>query len=244
MRGVRGDHSTPGEFRRSQNWIGPPGCLLNDATYVPPPVGEMRSCLGDFETFLYTSREIPPLVRLALLHYQFEAIHPFIDGNGRVGRLIIIMLLCAWELLPQPLLYLSAYLEANRQTYYDLLLSVTQRGTWDEWICFFLEGVDSQARDAIRRSHRIQDLRSAYRLRFQTTKSSAKLLQVIDLLFGAPILSVKQVKEALNVSFPSANRYIKQLQTEGIIREITGQTRNRLYKADEILDAIDGPIPP
>jgi Fic family protein len=243
MQGVRGEHSTPGEFRRSQNWIGPSGCLLNDATYVPPPVEEMRACLGDFETFLYTRSDIPPLVKLALLHYQFEAIHPFIDGNGRVGRLLIIMLLCLWDLLPQPLLYLSAYFEANRQIYYDLLLSVTQRGAWEEWICFFLEGVESQARDAISRSHRIQDLRRAYRMRFQTTQSSARLLQVVDLLFGAPILSVKQVKEAMNVSFPSANRYIKQLQTAGIIREITGKTRNRLYKADEILIAIDGPIP-
>ncbi|MBU1050848.1 Fic family protein [Candidatus Bipolaricaulota bacterium] len=242
MHGVRGEHSTPGEFRRSQNWIGPSGCLLNDATYVPPPVEEMRACLGDFEQFLYTRSDIPPLVQLALLHYQFEAIHPFIDGNGRVGRLVIIMLLCLWDLLPQPLLYLSAYFEANRQTYYDLLLSVTHRGTWEEWIRFFLEGVESQARDAISRSHRIQDLRRGYRMRFQTTQSSARLLQVVDLLFGAPILSVKQVKDALNVSFPSANRYIKQLQDAGIIREITGQTRNRLYKAEEILNVIDGPI--
>ncbi len=242
MRGVRGEHSTPGEFRHSQNWIGPPGCLLNDATHVPPPVEEMRACLDAFERFLHTKYDIPPLVQLALLHYQFEAVHPFIDGNGRVGRLIIVILLCLWDLLPQPLLYLSAYFEANRQQYYDMLMSVSQQGTWREWVLFFLEGVESQACDAIRRSHRIQDLRREYQTRFQTTQSSARLLQVIDLLFGAPILSVNQVKEAVGVSFPSANRYIKQLEDAGIIHEITGQSRNRLYRAEEILSTIEGPL--
>jgi len=242
MRGVRGEHSTPGEFRRSQNWIGPPRCLLNEATYVPPPVDEMRACLDAFEHFLHAEHDIPPLVQLALIHYQFEAIHPFLDGNGRVGRLILVMLLCLWDLLPQPLLYLSAYFEANRQTYYEFLLSVSQRGTWSEWVLFFLEGVESQARDAVRRSHRIQDLRRGYRARFQTTHSSARLLQVVDLLFAAPIVTVNQVKEAIGVSFQSANRYISQLEEAGIVREITGQTRNRLYSAGEIIRAIEGPL--
>ena len=242
MCGVRGEQSTPGEFRHSQNWIGPPGCLLNDATYVPPPVEEMRACLDAFERFLHAEYDIPPLVQLALLHYQFEAIHPFIDGNGRVGRLIVVMLLCLWDLLPQPLLYLSAYFEANGQQYYDMLLSVSQQGTWREWVLFFLEGVESQACDAIRRSHRIQDLRREYRKRFQAMRSSTKLLQVVDLLFGAPVLSVNQVKDAVGVSFPSANRYIKQLEDAGIIHEITGQSRNRLYRAEEILSTIEGSL--
>lgn len=242
MRGVRGEYSTPGEFRRSQNWIGPPGCLLNDATYVPPPLEEMRACLDALEHFLHAEQDIPPLVQLALIHYQFEAIHPFLDGNGRVGRLIIVMLLCLWDLLSQPLLYLSAYFEANRQTYYELLLSVSQRGTWKEWVEFFLRGVESQARDAVRRSHRLHDLRRAYRTRFQTTQSSARLLQVVDLLFGSPILTVNRVKEAIGVSFPSANRYIGQLEEAGIVDEITGQTRNRLYRAGEIIRAIEGPM--
>lgn len=242
MRGVRGEYSTPGEFRRSQNWIGPAGCVLNDATYVPPPIEEMPACLAEFESFLHVESNLPPLAKLAMIHYQFEAIHPFIDGNGRIGRLIVVMLLCLWNLLPQPLLYLSAYFEANRQMYYDLLLSVTLRGAWEEWLSFFLEGVESQALDAIRRAHRIQDLRREYRKRFQATQSSAKLLQVIDLLFGAPILSVTQVKEAIGVSFPSANRYIKQLESDGIIQEITGQSRNRLYRAEAILQAIEGSL--
>ena len=242
MRGVRGEHSTPGEFRRSQNWIGSPGCLLNDATYVPPPVEEMRACLDALEHFLHSEHDIPPLVQLALVHHQFEAIHPFLDGNGRVGRLIIVMLLCLWDLLPQPLLYLSAYFEANRQTYYELLLSVSQRGTWKEWVLFFLEGVESQARDAVRRSYRLQDLRREYRTRFQATHSSARLLQVVDLLFESPILTVNQVKETIEVSFPSANRYIAQLEEAGIVDEITGQLRNRLYRAGEIMRAIEAPL--
>ncbi len=240
MAGIRGEHSTPGEFRRSQNWIGPQGCLLNEATYVPPPAADMHRCLNAFERFLHAQPEIPPLVRLALIHYQFEAIHPFLDGNGRMGRLITILLLCVWDLLPQPLLYLSAYFEARRQTYFDLLLLVSQQGAWKEWIAFFLEGVETQARDAIHRSYRIQELRSAYRARFQSTQASARILQVVDLLFASPVITVNRVKESLNVSFPSANRYIKQLEDEDIVQEITGHTRNRLYRADEILRAIDG----
>jgi len=242
MRGVRGDYSTPGEFRRSQNWIGAPGCTLNDATFVPPPAEEMRASLGVLEQFLHSEHDIPPLVQLALIHYQFEAIHPFLDGNGRVGRLILVLLLCHWNLLPQPLLYLSAFFEANRQAYYDHLLSVSQRGTWMEWVLFFLEGVESQARDAVRRSHRLQDLRRHYREQFQQTQASARLLQVVDLLFGAPIVAVKQVREALGVSFPSANRYIAHLEEAGVVLEITGQARNRLYRADEIIQAIEGPL--
>lgn len=242
MQGVRGEHSTPGEFRRSQNWIGPPGCLPNDATFVPPPVDEMRTCLDAFERFLHAQSDIPPLVQLALVHYQFEVIHPFLDGNGRVGRLIIVMLLCLKQLLSEPLLYLSAYFEAHRQEYYELLLSVSQRGAWKEWVLFFLEGVESQARDAVQRSRRIQDLRTEYRARFQTTQASAKLLQVVDLLFGAPVVTVSQVKEAVGVTFPSASRYIAQLEEAGIVKEITGQARNRLYRASEIIRAIEGPL--
>lgn len=242
MRGVRGEHSTPGEFRRSQNWIGPPGCLLDDATFVPPPIEEMRSCLDDFERFLHAEQDVPPLIRLALIHYQFEAIHPFLDGNGRVGRLIIIMLLCLWNLLSQPLLYLSAYFHANRQAYYEHLLSVSQRGTWEAWLLFFLKGIETQAHDAVHRSHRLQDLRKSYRDRLQTSQGSARLLQVVDLLFGAPIVAVKQVKSAIGVSFPSANRYMAQLEEAGVVREITGRSRNRLYQADEIMQAIEGPL--
>jgi Fic family protein len=141
MQGVRGDSMTPGEFRRSQNWIGPPGCTLLEANFVPPPVDEMKQALSDFEKYLHVSPALPPLVRLALIHYQYESIHPFLDGNGRIGRLLITLLLYVEGLLPQPLLYLSAFFERHRQEYYRLLLAVSQSGAWTDWIECFLRGI-------------------------------------------------------------------------------------------------------
>jgi Fic family protein len=242
MTGVRGEHQTPGEFRRSQNWIGPPGCTLNDATYVPPPVPEMLETLDAFERFLHAPSSLPPLTRLGLIHYQFEAIHPFLDGNGRVGRLLITLLLCVWNLLPEPLLYLSAYFVARQQTYYDLLLSVSQQGSWDTWLAFFFNGISSQARDAVARAQRIQCLRECYREQFQTARAAARLLQVVDLLFARPLLTVHQVEDTLNVSTPTAQGYINRLEDAGILREITGQARNRVYQADKVLEAIEAPL--
>ena len=242
MEGVRGERQTPGEFRRSQNWIGPPGSTPNDAPFVPPPVPEMHEALDAFERFLHAHSSLPPLVHLGLIHYQFEAIHPFLDGNGRIGRLLITLLLCAWDLLPEPLLYLSAYFEAKRQTYYDLLLAVSQRGAWEEWLTFFLQGVAAQARDAVVRAKRLQDLHGQYRARFQTARAAARLLQVVDLLFAQPVLTVRQVEVALDVNFSTAQRYVNQLEEAGLLREITGQARNRIYRADEVLAAIEEPL--
>ncbi len=241
MEGVRGEHQTPGEFRRSQNWIGPSGCTLNEATFVPPPVPEMQEALYAFETFLHAPPALPPLICLGLIHYQFEAIHPFLDGNGRIGRLLTTLLLCAWGVLPEPLLYLSAYFEAHQQTYYDLLLAVSQRGAWGEWLAFFLHGVASQARDAVIRAGRLQDLRERYRERFQAARAAARLLQVVDLLFAQPLLTVRQVETALDVNFSTAQRYVNQLEKAGLLQEITGQARNRVYRADEVLRVIEEP---
>lgn len=242
MEGVRGEHQTPGEFRRSQNWIGPPGCTLNDAPFVPPPVPDMHEALDAFEKYLHESSSLPPLVRMGLIHYQFEAIHPFLDGNGRIGRLLITLLLCAWDLLPEPLLYLSAYFEAHRQDYYDLLLAVSQRGAWEEWLAFFLDGVAVQARDAVVRTQLLQDLQDRYRQQFQTARAAARLLQVIDSLFAQPVVTVPQVADAVDVTFPAAQRYVNQLEEVGILREITGQARNRVYRADEVLRVIEEPL--
>lgn len=240
MEGVRGQEMTPGEFRRRQNCIGPPRCSLAEATFVPPPVPQMREALDAFERFLYDNLGLPPLVRLGLIHYQFEAIHPFLDGNGRVGRLLIILLLCAWELLPEPLLYLSAYIEAHRRTYYELLLAVSQEGAWEAWLRFFLQGVAEQSQDALVRAGRLQNLRERYREQFQTKRTAARLLQVVDLLFDQPLVTVNQVAKALDVHFASANQYVQQLEETGVLREITGQARNRVYRADEVLVAIEG----
>ncbi len=242
--GVRGEEQKPGEFRRDQNWIGTPGCLLEEATFVPPPVPEMRRALDSLEKFLHADVALPPLVRLGLIHYQFEAIHPFLDGNGRVGRLLLILLLCEWRLLSAPLLYLSAYFVEHRQSYYDLLLAVSREGAWERWLRFFLDGIATQAGDAVARARALQTLREEYRERLQTARTSARLLQAVDLLFAHPIVRVLQVESALGVSTPTAQSYINRLEDAGILREITGQSRNRVYRADAILTIIEGALPP
>ena len=244
MEGVRGEHGTPGEFRRSQNWIGPPGCSLEDAAFVSPPVPEMKEALGAFERFLHVASDLPPLARLGLVHYQFEAIHPFLDGNGRIGRLLITLLLCAENLLSEPLLYLSAYLESHRQTYYDRLLAVSQQGAWEAWLIFFLRGVAAQAQDAVVRAQRLQDLRERYREQFQSERAAGRLLQTVDLLFAQPVMTMPQISAALGVNYATATRYINRLEDAAILREITGQARNRVYRADEVLAAIEEPLPP
>jgi Fic family protein len=242
MKGLPGEHLTPGEFRRSQNWIGPPGSTIESAPYVPPPVDEMTRALDAFEKFLHEPSDLPPLIRLGLIHYQFEAIHPFLDGNGRVGRLLISLLLCAWSLLPQPLLYLSAYFEANRQAYYDHLLAVSQTGAWEAWLSYFLAGVASQSRDAIKRIHRLQDLREQYRRRFQSGRAAARLLQVVDLLFASPLITARQVEKSLKIDFTMAQRYINQLVKADLLQEVTGRARNRIFRADQIIAALDEPL--
>jgi Fic family protein len=167
-----------------------------------------------------------------------------VDGNGRIGRLLISLLLQAWELLPQPLLYLSAYFEAHQGDYYDLLLAVSQRGTWEAWLGFFLRGVAEQARDAIARARRLHDLREGYWDRLQTLRSPAGLLQATDLLFAQPVLTVRQLQAGLGISFTTAQRYVRLLQEAGLLREITGHARNRVYRADGILRAIEEPLDP
>jgi Fic family protein len=248
MAEVRGKHLTPTvqntvhEFRRSQNWIGPAGSTLENAPYVPPPVDEMLQALDQLEKFIHAPSDLPPLVRTGLVHYQFEAIHPFLDGNGRVGRLLVILLLCEWGLLPQPLLYLSAFFDANRQEYYDRLLRVSQRGDWEGWLNFFLSGVSIQSLDAVKRIARLQGLRSAYQSRLLPLRAAGRLLQTVDVLFARPIISVRQVEQALQISYKSAQRHVGRLEELGLLREITGQARSRLYCADEILRAIDAPM--
>ncbi len=242
MAGVRGEHLTPGEFRRSQNWIGPPGSTLETAHFVPPPVEEMHATLDDLEKYIHASSDLPPLVQAALIHYQFEAIHPFLDGNGRIGRLLIILLLIEWGLLSQPWLYLSAYFEVHRTTYYDYLLAVSQRGEWEDWLVFFLNGVQHQSEDAIVCIEHLQHLRREYRTLLEDERAAERLMQAIDVLFERPILSIRQLEVAMGVPYRSAQRYIEKLEELGVVREVTGRARNRLYQADEILSALEGSI--
>lgn len=242
MEGVRGDRLTPGEFRHSQNWIGSPGCTLDEATFVPPPVHEMNEALDGLEKFLHAPSQLPPLIRIALIHYQFEAVHPFLDGNGRIGRLLITLLLMAEGLLSQPLLYLSAFFEGHRQGYYDRLLAISQQGDWGGWLTFFLRGVAEQARDAVARSQRLQDIQRRYRARFQVARSSALLLKLVDEVLESPFLTIALAQKRLNITPRSAQLNVEKLVAEGILREVTGRRRGRLFVADEVLRTVDQPL--
>lgn len=240
MRGVRGEHRRPGEFRQMQNWIGPPGCTLNEATFVPPPVGEMNEALGRWERFLHEVNQIPPLIQCALMHYQFEAIHPFLDGNGRVGRLLITFFLCQRGHLRQPLLYLSAFFERHRDEYYNRLLEVSKSGDWVGWIRFFLRGIATQASDAVRNADQIISLHRRYREQLQMRKASATTLAVIDQLFLNPYVTVARLSERLNVSYPTVQGIINRLAGDGIVREITGRHWRRVYCAEALLRILEG----
>ena len=241
MTGVRGEHLTPGEFRHSQNWIGPANSTIESAPYVPPPVAEMNQALSDLELYIHAPSEIPALVRAGLLHYQFEAIHPFLDGNGRIGRLLIILLLIEWGLLPQPLLNLSAYFEAKRPEYYARLLAVSQQGDWEGWLIYFINGVNAEALDAGERVARLRSLRATYQSRLANERASNALLRALDVILERPILSVRQMATALGLPYRSAQRQIEKLEQLGIVREITGAARNRIYQADAVLELIDRP---
>ena len=240
VEGVRGRELTPGEYRRSQNWVGPPGCTLDGAIYVPPTVTDMHSALGALEGFLHSRPDIPLLVQCALVHYQFEAIHPFLDGNGRIGRLLTTFLLCERGTLPQPLLYLSAYFERLRSEYYDRLLAVSQSGDWTGWIGFFLRGVEEQARDAIECGNRILKLQRQYQEKLTKLGVPPNYLRVADELFANPYCTVSSLARKLSVSFPTAAAATRKLEELGIVREVTGRPRNKVYLAEELLRAVGG----
>jgi len=239
MHGVRGGNLTPGEFRRTQNWIGPAGSTIMTATYVPPPVDKMNQALGDLEKFIHTGTDVPVLARAAMIHYQFEALHPFLDGNGRVGRLLMALLFTEWNILPQPLLNLSVYFERYRQEYYDHLLAVSQRGDWEVWLRFFLRGVSSQAQDSLVRMQRLEAIRTKYEPLVKSDRNSERMGAVLDFLFARPILSAKQLAENVGMPFKTARQYIEKLAKAGILREVTGNARNQIYRANEIFGAMD-----
>ena len=240
MRGVRGDVATPGEFRRSQNWIGSPGCTVSEATYVPPPPAELMGCLDAWERFLH-DESLPPLVHAAVAHAHFEAIHPFLDGNGRVGRLLITLLLVARDLLPSPLLYLSAYFEATREAYYAHLLAMTERGAWEEWLTYFLRGVALQSDDAVRRIEQIDDLLARWRRGLAGSRSRLPE-RALDLLAEHPFWTVGAVAERLGVAFTTAQRTIDRLEEAGIVSRVGEGRRNRVYCGEAVLDILERPF--
>ena len=233
MRGVRGDVATPGELQRTQNWIGPPGCTLDNATYVPPPPSERMACLGDWERFLHDDA-LPPLLHAALVLSQFEAVHPFLNGNGRVGRLLITLLLVNRGVLPSPLLYLSAYFEATREEYYARLLGVTERGEWEECLTYFLRGVVLQSEDAVDRIQRIDDLFSQWKQDLPRGQSPVPE-RALDLFAENPFWTVGGVADRLSVAFTTAQRAIDRLEAAGVVAQVGAGRRNRVHCAEAVL---------
>ncbi len=244
MEGVRGGQAHPGEFRQVRNWIGPPGCSIEDATFVPPPPNELPRWLGEWEAFLH-ERTLPPLVQIALAHHRFESIHPFLDGNGRVGRLLITLLLIEREILPSPLLYLSAFFEATRTEYYARLQAARCEDSsageaWHDWLLYFLRGVARQSEDAIGRAERINALLAGWRA--HTAGARAKAMPaIVDLLAENPYWTVKGAAERLGVAFTTAQRAIDRLVEAGILHRMGDAKRDRLYCATEILAILEEP---
>ncbi|HVK22712.1 MAG TPA: Fic family protein [Actinokineospora sp.] len=243
LTGVRGGYATPGEFRRSQNWIGPPGCSLNTATYVPPPPTRLWDCLDPFEKYLHTDHALPPLITIACAHYQFEAIHPFVDGNGRVGRLLVTLLLIEWGLLPAPLLDLSAYLEPRRSEYYDRLLAVSVSGDWVGWIAFFLDVIAAQAANATERASQLRTLRDDMRESVTTARSSALAPKLVDALFATPAMTIGRAARLLDVTHKAARDNITKLLDAGIVVEVDSPGRVRYFLAPRIIQVVNGELP-
>lgn len=232
LRGTRGGESQPGQFRQIQNWIGRPGSTPATARYVPPPPDRMTELLDNLERFFHTEHSGPLLVSIGLTHAQFESIHPFLDGNGRVGRLLITFQLCAAGVLKRPLLYLSHYFKRYRQEYYDRLQAVRDQGDWESWLKYYLEGVRSVALEATGLAHRITALQSRDHRRVAESLggSVTSALALLDSLYSRPILSVKQAAVASRLTFANANKLVEVLVRLGLLREITGRKRDRRFE--------------
>jgi len=236
--GVRGQERRPGEFRSSQNWIGPPGCTLKTAEFVPSPPQEMIRAMGELEKFLYDESPRPTLISCGLAHCQFETIHPFLDGNGRIGRLLITFLLCQRGVLSRPLLYLSHYFKQYRREYYNCVMSVRNKGDWEGWIKFFLKGIWEVSKEAVQTSRYIISLESEHTRLIQEQVRGGKGGNLLELLFRYPIISIPEVKNRLQIAFGTANRLINEFVRLGILKEITARERNRLFAYTKYLDLL------
>lgn len=225
----RGSNRNPGEFRTTQNWIGPAGCTLSNATFVPPTVPDMHNALNDLESFFYEEDNIPSLIKIALIHAQFESIHPFLDGNGRVGRLLITFWLCYEKILTEPLLYLSYYFKSNRIEYYDRLMAVRKHGDWEGWVKFFLKGVAAVSDEATESAKLIINLKEHYS-QILSAKSNNHYVQLFDKLFQHPFITKNDAVKLLNISYPTASSIIEEFVNLKILTDITpNQQRNKRY---------------
>ena len=235
----RGSNRNPGEFRTSQNWIGPAGCTLSNATFIPPTVPDMNTALSDLESFFYEEDDIPSLIKIALIHAQFESIHPFLDGNGRVGRLLITFWLCSEKILSQPLLYLSYYFKSNRIEYYDRLMAVRKSGDWEGWIKFFLRGVASVSDEATESAKLIIQLKEKYS-QVLSEKTNNNYIRLLDHLFETPFISKNNAAEFLQISYPTASAIIEEFVRQNILTDITPhQQRNKRYCFVEYINILN-----
>jgi Fic family protein len=229
---VRGREKNPGELRTTQNWIGPGGCTLRDATFIPPPPHEVINALGMLETFIHSDIQLPTLIKIGLIHAQFETIHPFLDGNGRIGRLLITFLLCQSEVLIRPVLYISHFFRRHRSEYYERLQRVRDFGDWEGWIKFFLNGIATVSLEATETARSIVALRERDREIVQRTfgRAAGNGLTILESLFESPIVTIGQVQQRLGVTYPPANGLVQRLVEAGVLDEITGQERYRVYQ--------------
>jgi Fic family protein len=233
----RGARVIPGEFRKEQNWVG--AKLIENARYVPPPPQEVPQAMTDLEKYINKQDdEIPTLIQLALIHYQFEAIHPFPDGNGRVGRLLIPLILCERKEISQPLLYLSSYFEKNYNEYIDHMLTISQMGLWERWIEFFLKGVEETCNDAMTRARSLQILQKSYYEKIQRARSSSLLGRLVDLLFEHPAITVPYAAQRLNISYNAAKNNIAHLMEAQILGPAAGDHRPMVFVANDIVKIV------
>lgn len=242
MLGARGGERQPGQWRREQVWIGPEGSPIEEARFVPAPPARVLDLMGEWERFVNEARELPPLIAVALLHYQFEAIHPYLGGNGRVGRALITLFLIERNVMRVPLLYLSAYLERERKAYYEHLCRVSATGDWVSWIRFFLTGVQERAVDASERARAIRELYERDRQRLQTAGETGNAMRLLDEMFASPYLTVAQAQERLGLTNAGARRLLELVAGTGLIEEVR-DARPRYYVARELLALIERRLP-
>ena len=237
LEGVRGEEKGPGVFRTEQVWIGSEGTAIGDSRFIPPPASMVRDLMFDWEKFVNEPTDMPPLVQCALMHYQFEAIHPFLDGNGRIGRLLITLFLRAKEILPTPLLYLSGYFERDRNLYYNHLFDLSATGDWEGWLRYFLRGTTEQARDALRRVRRMRELQDEYRRALQERKESGNALRLVEELFASPVMTTARTAKTVGVTQAGARGILERLVRYGIVQELEGMWPKH-FVATELLNIV------
>jgi len=241
LEGIRGGEREPGKLRAVQNWIGPPGSDISDAQFIPPTIADMKNALKDLIYYIRKGDNMPPLIKAGLVHSQFETIHPFLDGNGRIGRLLITLLLTRSGHLSRPLLYLSYYFKQNRAEYYERLQAVRDNGEWESWLEFFLDGMYHASADAIGTSKRILVLRKEQQdmILEELGNKSGLALKMLDELFNRPLVTVNSIMDITSLSYPNANRLASKFEEMGVLKEITGQKRNRIYEFVKYMDILN-----